>query len=297
MDRFAEITAYVKVAQLRSFAGAASALSLSPAMVSRHIKALETRLGVELLSRTTRRVAVTGAGKAYLDRCVTILGEVAAADGMVNELQSGNKGTLVVTAPQILGSHYLMPIILGHAHMFPDVRFDVRLEDRRLQLLEDGIDVALRVGRLEDSSLICRRISTMRRVICAAPAYLAKSGRPERFEELAAHRFISYGNLPMEEEWRVLGQGRVSPPEWTLRANHADAVRQAAVEGVGLCCLPRWVIAADLREGRLVQVLEHVQLPQYGIFLIFARRQISQRVRIFVDLVAPTLRASLERDG
>ncbi len=296
MDRFVEITAYVKVAQLRSFAGAASALSLSPAMVSRHIRALETRVGVKLLSRTTRHVAVTEAGKVYLDRCASILAELALADASVMDLLSANKGTLVVSAPQILGSRYLLPLVLAHRRRFPDVRFDVRLEDQRVQQLDQGVDVVLRVGRLQDSSLICRKISTMRRVICASPAYLSEHGRPERLEDMALHRSVSYGNLPIEEEWRVLGQGRGGLPEWSLRSNNGDTVRQAAVEGVGLCCLPSWSVAADLREGRLVQVLSDLRLPEYGVYMIFARH-VSQRVRTFVDLAAPALRASLKQAG
>lgn len=289
MDRLAMMEAFVRVAELRSFSAAALRLRRSKSLVSRQVAALETELGVRLLHRTTRALTLTEAGQGYFARATDILADVEEADRCVTELQAAPRGHLRVDAPTSFGVLHLVPAITGFFCRYPEIDIDLSLTDRFIDLVDEGVDVAIRIGRLADSSLVARRIAPARRVICGSPTYLEAFGRPQTPDDLKNHRCLAYTNMTLAQDWPlVAADGRPWPVEIAgrLRINNGDALRAAALRGLGLVSLPSFIVGADIQSGSLVSVLSDYLNQDMAIHAVYPHaRHLSPKVRAFVDFL------------
>lgn len=284
MDAPGQIALFVKVVELGGFTAAARELSVPKSTVSRQIARLEDRLGVRLLERTTRALRTTEAGRAYYERCARILADLQEAEDAITRHQVVPRGTLRITAPLTLGYLFLGEVIASFLQAWPEVRVEVSLSDRRVDLIEEGFDLAIRAGTLDDSSMIARRLGSTAFVCCASPDYLARRGAPRAPEDLADHECLLYEYSAPTGTWRLSPEVAVRVGSARLVSNNGDLLRAAAVAGLGLTFAPRFIVGRDLRAGRLVPVLEeHVQATG-GIWALYpANRHLSAKVRAFVD--------------
>lgn len=288
MDRLDEIRAFVAVAEARSFTQGARKLDVSGAQVSKLVARLENRLGARLLNRTTRDVSLTDTGQAYLERARELLESFDALEASVRD-QSGPSGTLKVSAPVSFGKNQLTPALLDFAAGCTAVALDVSFSDRVVNLVEEGFDVAVRIGHLADSSLVARRLAAVRMVTCAAPAYLERAGVPGSLEDLVGHEAILDTNARDPTVWRFgphsdLRDVRV---HGRLRFNGAEACVAAAVAGFGVVRTPAFAAAEDLRAGRLVPVLCNFEPELIHVHAVYPHaRHLAAKVRAFVDFLA-----------
>src|SRR5258706_2452084 len=288
MDRLTSLTTFVRVVDSGRFAAAGRRLNLSTTMVSNHVQALEDRLGARLLNRTTRKVSLTEVGKAYYDRCTQILADLEAADDIAGALQSTPRGTLrIYTATHIVP--YIAPVVAGFLSSYPDVKVDLTMGERTIDLIDEGFDVAIRLTPPPDSSLIVRSLATWRHVLCCSPDYIDKHGRPQQLSELANHNCVRHGLYPYDE-WRFVNRKgtpasvRVSG---NLISNSGDTMRMAALHGVGVCLAPGFLIADDLEAGRLVRLLPEYRPVEFAMNAVYPHRHhLSAKVRIFIDRLA-----------
>ena len=289
MDRLISMEVFVQVVDQGSFAGAARHMGLSRAMVSKHIQALEERLGARLLNRTTRTVSLTEVGTAYYERCQTVLNDVEEAERVVGDLHHAPKGTLKINAPMSFGAQHLAEALTDFKAEYPDVMIDLSLNDRIVDLVEEGYDVAIRIGELADSSLIARKISVCRRVLCAAPSYLEKHGAPQTLRELTKHNCLLYTLSPKLNEWRFIdqdGAGHSVRVGGSLQANNGDVLRLAAIGGHGLVLEPTFIVGGDIERGDLVPVLTDYTPTEINILLIYPHnRYLTAKVRSFIDFM------------
>ena len=290
MDIFAAMTAFARVAETRSFSEAARRLGTSKSVVSRQIMALEADLGARLFHRTTRSMTMTEAGEGYYERVSRILTEVDEANQSVTRLQAAPRGRLRVNAPMTFGIRHLAPAIPDFLALHPEVEIDMTMNDRFVDLIDEGYDMAVRIGRLTDSALVARKLAPLRRVVCASPAYLAARGVPLSPADLPAHDCLSYSNMTTADEWSFAGpDGKPMSVEvrGRLRVNNGDALRIAALRGLGLANQPSFIIGADLQAGTLVGVLTDYVIQDGGIYAVYPHsRHLSPKVRAFVDLLA-----------
>lgn len=294
MDRFHLINVFVAVVDTQGFAGAARKLSISPPAVTRAINELEAHLGLRLLTRTTRAVRVTQAGERYAQDCRRILAELADADESVSGLHGAPRGRLTLTAPALFGSMYVTPIVTQYLQRYPQVSATCLFLDRVVHLVDEGVDVAIRIGALPDSSLQAVRVGQVRSVICASPAYLATHGTPQTPEDLLAHTIVSASSVTPHPEWKlqVAGTPRTVKLQARMTTTTNDAAVTAAVAGFGLTRLLSYQVAAHVREGRLVTVLNPYEPEALPIHVVHREgRQVPQRVRAFMDLAIESLRA------
>ncbi|RYE79204.1 MAG: LysR family transcriptional regulator, partial [Oxalobacteraceae bacterium] len=252
MDRLASMQVFVLVAERGSFAAAARALDLSAAMVAKHIQAIEARLKAPLLHRTTRRQSLTDVGRVYLERCRETLGAFAQAESTGEEVMAHPHGVLRVTAPVVLGTYGLAPLLAGFMQQYPDVRVELSLNDRVVDLVDEGFDLALRSGPIDSGQrLIARPLRPLRMLLCAAPAYLAHRGTPRRPEDLQNHVCLAFAHWVHKDRWRLVGpRGEVRVPvQNPLVINNGDALRQAAIASAGILMQSELLLADDLRDG------------------------------------------------
>jgi len=284
------MTAFSRVAETGSFSEAARRLRSSKSVVSRQIAALESELGVRLLHRSTRALTLTEAGRSYFDQIVRILADIDEANLSVSHLQAAPRGRLRVNAPMSFGIRHLAPAIPDFLARCPEVEIDMTLNDRFVDLVDEGFDMAVRIGQLIDSSLVARRLAPLRRVVCASPAYLAARGIPTTPDEITGHECLCYSNMSAGNEWKFVGpDGRPWPVEvkGRLRINNGDALRIAALGGLGLACLPTFIVGEDLRAGTLVPVLTEAIQQEGGVFAVYPHaRLLSPKVRVFIDFLA-----------
>jgi DNA-binding transcriptional LysR family regulator len=294
MDRFHLMNVFVAVAEEQGFAGGARRLGMSPPAVTRAIAALEDRLGVKLLNRTTRFVRATDAGMRYLESCRRILSEADEADEAVAGVHAAPRGHLAVTAPVLFGNLYVMPGIVDFLNRYPDTTVSALFLDRIVNLLEEGLDVGVRIGALPDSAMRAIPVGFVRRVVCASPRYLKKHGEPREPSDLEGHAVIAASPVSPSAEWRF-GTGKQSVttkvrPRLTVTSN--DAAINAAILGFGVTRLMSYQVAAHLAAGRLKRVLAAYEPPPLPIHVLYLEgRQASAKVRGFVDLLASRLRA------
>ncbi|MGJ4926797.1 LysR family transcriptional regulator [Bradyrhizobium sp. HKCCYLS2038] len=288
MDRIDAMQAFVTVAELRGFAPAARRLKLSPSAVTRLVAALEEHLGVRLLQRTTRSVTLTDSGRRYLERARRILADLAEAELAAESERLQPAGRLVVSAPVGFGRLHVGPVMSDYLSRYPDVSAELRLEDRQINLVEDGVDCAVRIGHLDDSSLVARQVGSMRRIVVGAPAYFKAHGEPRAPEALAKHQTILFGSA---DEWRFVTDGSELRVTVSARfvTNNADAAIQYAEAGGGVTRVLAYQAADALRAGRLKRVLAKHEPPPAPIHIVFpSSRLLSAKVRAFVDLVTET---------
>lgn len=288
MDRITSMTAFVQVVDHGSFSGAAKRLELSPAMVTSHVQALEKRLGIQLLNRTTRKVSVTEAGRAFYDRCILILAEVEEAETAASELHATPRGRLRVNTSAAL-ARLVAPLIAEYVATYPEVSFDLIMTDRLVDLVEEGFDLALRAGPLPDSTLMTRRLGLGRKILCASPAYIARNGTPKHPADLADHNCLTYMNSFLEHRWHFTGPDGEHEVEvaGNLRTNSIEGMRAAALAGLGICLMPAINTGDDLAAGRLVRLLPDFRTSEAIIQAVYPpSRHISVKVRTFLDLLA-----------
>jgi DNA-binding transcriptional LysR family regulator len=288
MDRIDAMQAFVAVADLRGFAPAARKLGQSPSNVTRLIAALEDRLGARLLQRTTRQVALTDVGARYLERARRILADVEEAEGAAEGERTRPSGRLVVSAPVGFGRLHVSPVMSAYLMRHGEVFGELRLSDRVINLVEDGVDLAVRIGHLPDSTLVARQVGEMRRIVVASPAYLKSRGEPKRPEGIASHQTIQFGVTTASSEWQFVEDGSEVRISCTPRfaTNSADAAIQYAEQGGGLTRVLAYQAAESIKAGRLKIVLTKFEVPPLPIHLVYpTSRLLSAKVRTFIDLV------------
>ena len=289
MDRIDAMQAFVAVADLEGFAPAARKLKLSPSAVTRLVAALEDRLGARLLQRTTRKVALTDAGTRYLERARRILADVEEAERAAESERTRPSGRLVVSAPLGFGRLHVSPVMTAYLKRYRDVSGELRLEDRMVSLVEDGVDLSVRIGELADSSLVARQVGEMRRIVVASPAYLKARGEPKNLAAIASHDTIQFGSTAGLADWRFVEDGNEVRISYTPRfsTNSSDAALQYAEAGGGLTRLMAYQAAASLKAGKIKIVLQKFELPALPIHVVYpTSRLLSAKVRAFIDLVA-----------
>lgn len=294
MDRFTEMQVFVAVAECEGFAAGARKLKISPPAATRAVADLEHRLGVKLFNRTTRYVRVTDAGQRYLDDAKRILAQVAEADEAAIGINAAPRGHLVITAPVLFGRMYVMPGVVDYLQKYPDTEISAMFVDRVVNLLEEGVDVALRIGELSDSSFKALKVGSVRRVVCASPAYIEKHGLPLHPDDLSQHQIVVATNLGPHVEWRFNEKNQVKAvrlkPRLTVTSN--DAAIEAAVEGLGITRLISYQIAPELAAGKLKIILSEFESPPLPIHILHREgRNASTKIRAFIDLIAERLRA------
>jgi len=288
MDRIDAMQAFVAVADLQGFAPAARKLGLSPSGVTRLIAALEDRLGARLLQRTTRSVTLTDIGTRYLERARRILADVEEAEGSAEGERTRPSGRLVVSAPVGFGRLHVSPVMSAYLKRYPEVFGELRLADRIVNLVEDGVDLAVRIGHLPDSSLVARHVGEMRRIVVASSGYLRQRGEPETPEAIASHETIQFGAVTAPPDWRFVEDGREIRVACTPRftTNSADAAIQYAEQGGGLTRVLAYQAAEAIKAGRLTTVLAKFEQPRLPIHIVYpTSRLLSAKVRTFIDLV------------
>lgn len=290
MDHFHVLTAFVRVVETGSFARAAERLDRSVSAVSRAVAELETHLGARLLNRTTRRLSLTETGQAFHERAVQLLADLEEAEAAVGASTLEPRGTLKLTCATTFGIRHLAPAIAAYAQRHPRVRFDVELSDRVVDLVEEGFDLAIRIGTVRSQALIARRIGTTALVCCAAPAYLERHGAPEAPQDLARHACLTYAYSQERNVWRftdrdgVVQAVTVSGP---AHSNNGALLTALAVAGMGVHLEPDFVVAPHVRAGRLVRILRGYAPEAGSINAVYpSRRHLSAKVRSFIDFVA-----------
>lgn len=289
MDNVSEMEVFVRVVQAKSFSEAARSLGLSPSAVSKQIGRLEDRLGARLLNRTTRQLSLTEIGAAFHERAERIVADIAEAERAVSHLHGAPRGQLRVNAPVAFGIDHLAPLLPGFMAQNHEVSVDLSVNDRFVDLVEEGVDVAIRIGELADSSLIARRLAANRRVVCAAPDYLERRGTPASTAGLKRHNCLVYTYRQQRREWHFDGPDghEVVTVSGDLETNNAQVLRMAALGGLGIVLLPLWLVGQDLTEGRLIEVLPQYHVPDSAIYAVWpAGRHLSPKVRAFVDHIA-----------
>lgn len=296
MDQLYLIKVFVAVVDAKGFAGAARKLSMSPPAVTRAINELESHLGVRLLIRTTRVVRVSEAGQRYAEDCRRILNELMEADESVSGMHAAApRGKLTVTAPAMFGAKFITPIVTEYLRRYPQVNIDCWLQDRIVNMMDDGIDVAIRIGQLPDSTMQAIRVGQVRRVICASPSYLAEHGEPRTPQDLASHCTVIASSLTPVPEWRLVEQGETCTvklqPRLTVSSN--DAAVNAALEGFGIVRLMSYQVADYVSDGRLKILLAEFEPPMVPVHVLHREgRHASRKARAFLDLAIERLRAN-----
>ena len=286
MDKFQEMQAFRAVVDAGSFVRASDSLAMSKAAVSRQVADLETRLGVRLLHRTTRKLSLTQEGEVFYARCRELLGGLEEAEAEVTARSGEAVGLLKVSAPVSFGLLNLASLWAGFMQAHPNVSLDVSLADRMVDLVEEGFDVAVRIARLPSSSLVSRKLSSARMVLCASPQYLKRHGTPRHPSELAQHQVVAYALLATGDTWEFEGpQGRVSVKVTPrMHSNSGDTCRAVALEHQGLIHQPSFIVAEDLRSGRLVEVLREYSSLELGIYAVYpTRKHVLPKVRLLID--------------
>jgi DNA-binding transcriptional LysR family regulator len=287
MDLLDSMQVYVSAVEKGSLSAAATACGISATMAGNHLRRLEQRLGMQLLNRTTRRQHLTAFGEDYYGRCKEILRLVAETDAQAQNLQLAPAGKLRISAPVTFGTEALMPALAEYLERYPQVSVDVALSDRVVDLLEDGFEVAVRIGQLPDSALIAKSLAPYRLMICASPEYLARRGTPGKPADLSQHECLSFSPAALTH-WRLTDQDGVYPVPVSgrLQVNHGQALRVAALHGLGIVLQPAILLEADVRAGRLVQLLPSHELPSRPMSVVYLPdRYRSPKLRSFVDFL------------
>ncbi|MFP3566229.1 LysR family transcriptional regulator [Paraburkholderia sp. SIMBA_030] len=294
MDLLKAMTVFVRVVETGSLTAAGLACDLSPTMVGNHLQALEARLGTRLIHRTTRKQQISAFGRAYYERCVEILGLVSDAERLALDHLVTPRGRLRITAPVIFSNECLIPAIVDYCGRYPDVQLDVVATDALSDLVEDGLEAAIRIGTPANPDLVARPLQPYRLVLCASRAYLVSNGVPATPEELGSHQCLTYAYPPRSEmraaqpEWMLSGpNGRVSVPiDGRLKVDNADTLRRAVLAGMGIALLPAILVDADLKAERLVEVLPKYAPPARSVNLLYLRdRQMTPKLRSFIDFM------------
>jgi DNA-binding transcriptional LysR family regulator len=290
MQHLTDIAIFVKVVELASFTAAAEALETSQPVVSKAVTRLEEKLGARLLNRTTRRLSLTEAGSELYRRSAHALKEIENAEHEVARFQTEPRGTLRVSAPMSFSILHLGPFVHEFLQAHSGIAVELHMTDQRVDLIEEGFDLAIRFGQLQDSNLVARKITSCRQVLCASPAYLAKHGTPERPEDLLEHNCIVYSFMMTPREWRLTdasGETHVVPVNGSLHSNNGLVNKSAAIAGTGIVLLPTFYIGEEVKAGVLKPVLCAFRPPEVSMYAVYPeRRNLMPKVRTFIDALA-----------
>ena len=290
MDRFAAINAFARVVEAGSFARAAERMGVSVSAVSRQVAELEAHLDVRLLNRTTRRLSLTESGQAFFDRSVQLLADLEEAEIAVTSASIVPRGTLRLTCSATFGSRHLAPAIAAFATRHSQMRFDVELSERFVDLVDEGFDLAVRIGAPGGQNVVARSVGATRVLCCASPSYLERYGEPRQPEELATHQCLSYEYLPTRNVWTFRdpkGGERSVRITGPVHSNNGRFLVGLAAQGIGISREPDFISAPELRAGRLKPILQQFESPPLPVYVVYpSRRHLSAKVRAFADFLA-----------
>ncbi|MEY4768034.1 MAG: hypothetical protein RL637_673 [Pseudomonadota bacterium] len=294
MDKLTSMTVFVRVAKNESFTLAAKDLSISRAMVTKHIMELESQLGTRLFNRTTRRLSLTEVGVLYLERCQQVLQDVQEMEAAITHLQSEPRGVLKISAPPVIGVTHIAPALAEFLKIYPELTVDLTLKSSSSDLIDEGLDLAICLGKLEDTSLIARKLGSSPVVVCGAPSYFAQYGIPKSPEELEHHSCLVNLAVSPQSVWHftsATGEHKVIKVSGKMRANVADPIRTAAVNGLGLIMSPKYIVGKHIAKGSLQVVLENYTNPSLDINAVYPHRKyLSAKVSVFLDFLQQWLR-------
>ncbi|MFZ6646903.1 LysR family transcriptional regulator [Undibacterium sp. TJN25] len=288
MDQFKQLSTFAEVATRGSLSSAARAEGVAPAMIGRRLDALEERLGVKLLQRTTRKIALTNEGTAFLEDCQRILAELEEAETAVSERSARASGQLTVSAPAGFGRQHVAPLVPSFLTEHRDVKLTLSLNDRVVDLIGEGIDVAIRIASLTDSNLIGVKLADNKRVVVASPSYLKRHGVPASLDELSHHNCLAFSSDGSQRGWtfRQNGKNVTLKVEGNMVCNDGEVLHDWAISGKGLAWRSMWEVGSEIESGKLVTVLDEFTAPGNDIYAIFAqRRHLPLRIRAFVDFL------------
>ncbi|GHA48162.1 LysR family transcriptional regulator [Amylibacter ulvae] len=290
MDHLTEMQAFTSIVENGGFTEAARKLKISKSAISKHISALEFRLGATLLNRTTRRVSPTEIGQQYYDKVSKILEDVRFADEQVQSMQSAPKGTIKISASTDFGGNQISRAMGAFLAQYPEIRVNMELTNRFVDLTQDNIDLAIRIGKLVDSSLKARKLATARFYIVASPEYIKKFGEPRTIDELTEHRLMHYSQGSVNQVWNLTatsGEERQIRTPGNFAVNDGLSLLTAAKEGIGLTILPNFLVSPALKDGSLVQVLEQLPVLEAGIYAVYQPATYTQpKLRACIDFLA-----------
>lgn len=281
-----ELEVFVAVVEAQGFSAAAKRLESTPAAVSRRIKALEQRLGVRLLQRTTRKMQLTEAGELYFGEVRKLLGGLRAVEGLLGEVTRQPMGELRIVAPMSFGQRRLAPLVTRFLTLYPKLRVTLKLEDQETDIVGEGFDLALRIAYPSDSSLVARQIASVPRYFCASPDYLARRGTPQIPEDLLQHDCLHYNLISEREEWTFGGRDgdQTLLVKGVFCSNNGDVLAEAAAQGLGITLLPDFIVKQALSDGRLVRVLEGWERSPLALSVLYpSRQQLPAKTRLFIE--------------
>ncbi len=288
MDNLSAMGIFVKVVNEGSFSAAARASSLTPSAVSKQVGRLEDRLGARLFNRTTRHLSLTEVGRGFYDRCCQILVDVEEAEDAVANLHAAPRGTLKLNVPVAFGRLWITGLIPEFMQRYPEIKLDLNLHDRFVDLLSEGYDLAVRIGDLEDSSLIARKLAANRRVVCASPAYLEKHGSPKKPTDLEKHDCLIYASRAFRNDWRFNGPNGEETVHVTgaVETNNPEVIMDLIGKDMGIGLLPLWLVGLAIKAGKVTEILPDYHVPDSAIYAIYPPgRHLSPKVRVFVDFM------------
>jgi len=288
MDRIDAMRAFVAVVTDGSFSNAANTLNLSPQLVSKYVSKLEDQLNIRLLNRTTRKVSLTEAGSHYFVHAQQILLSIDDMASQLGGLQLLPKGILRISAPVSFALKHMAKLITDFQARYPSVTVDLQLSDRKVDIIEEGFDIALRIGQLESSSLIAKKIAPIRLVLCASPDYLKIHGTPKRLEDLETHRYLHYSYMNIDTKGQIFKylKAKQLKESSVFRSNNGDVLVEAAIEGAGLVFQPTFIVSHALNAGKLVVVLPEHEPSAIGLYAVYAHRKLlPHKVRCFIDFM------------
>ena len=289
MDRLTEMEAFATVVDQGGFTDAARKLGISKSAVSKHVSSLEARLGARLLNRTTRRVSPTEIGLAYYDRARRVLNDAGEADALVTSMQSAPSGTLRISVATDFGVNHLSPILGDFLAEFPDITVNMVLNNRYVELISEGFDMAVRIGELEDSSLRARKLAESSKRMIAAPSYFERFGRPARIDDLNEHKLLHYSNNSAGNVWRITapsGEKRQVRTAGWLTVNDGQSLLNAAISGLGIAYLPTFLFQSALKEGLVEEAMPELPIEKQGIYAVYPPGRFTQpKVRAFIDFL------------
>lgn len=293
MDRFIEMEAFNAVVDSGSFVKAADSLNTSKAAISRYVSDLETRLGVRLLHRTTRKLSLTDEGQIFFLRSKELLSELNNAELEITSRNDVASGLIRINTPVTFGIKHLSPLWGKFLERYPEIKLEITLADRIVDLVEEGYDVAIRIANLASSNLISKKLSATRLILCASAAYLKKHGIPQHPDELAHHATIAYSLFSTKDEWHFDGpEGQISvKTNPRIHSNNGDTCRAVALNGMGIILQPSFLISEDIQSGALIELMPQYKSIELGIYAIYAsRKHLAPKIRVLIDFLAENLK-------
>lgn len=292
MDIFSTILIFTSVVELGSFSAAGRRIGINKSAVSKRISALEHHLGVKLIQRTTRRLHLTEAGQQYYDYVRQAQHILIEAEDAVASLQGAPRGQLKISLPMVFGQQHIAPLLSEFVARYPEIKLDVSLDDRVVDLLEAGLDMVIRIGALPDSSLVAVKLSQCRSMLCASPQYLARHGVPKEIRELKQHNCLFYSYFRAGVEWVFDGpEGPVRiKPMGNIQVNNSEVIRGLLLDDLGIAQMPRFLVEQEVQKGQLVQILAQYHLPEHGIYALYSQRaHMPAKLRVFIDYLKEKL--------